>query len=102
MTQIYDKTAQREVLAGTGNVFQLFEDKPLNFDAWDIDLFYQEKGTELSSAGIQVIANNPLFTVLEQQVTFGQSTILQKSISMLIRSELILLPRWIGKNASNC
>ena len=32
--------------------------------------FYQEKGTELSSAGIQVIANNPLFTVLEQQVTF--------------------------------
>lgn len=78
LTQIYDKTAQREVLAGTGNVFQLFEDKPLNFDAWDIDLFYQEKGTELSSAGIQVIANNPLFTVLEQQVTFGQSTILQK------------------------
>ena len=25
------------------NVLQAFEDKPLRFDAWDIDIFYQQK-----------------------------------------------------------
>jgi alpha-mannosidase len=78
LTRIYDKKSHREVLAGVGNVFQLFEDKPLNFDAWDIDLFYQEKGQDLVSEGLCIIENNPLFTVLEQQLLFGQSRIVQK------------------------
>ena len=29
------------------NVFQAFEDKPMNFDAWDIDIYYQEKVAEI-------------------------------------------------------
>ena len=78
LTSIYDKQEQREVLAGKGNVFQLFEDKPLNFDAWDIDLFYQEKMTELEQGDMQVIENNPLFTVVENKVNFQESTIIQK------------------------
>ncbi len=40
---IYDKEAEREVLAGTSNVFEIYEDRPLNFDAWDIDIFYNSK-----------------------------------------------------------
>lgn len=40
---IYDKINKRNVLNGTGNVFQAFEDKPLNYDAWDIDIFYKDK-----------------------------------------------------------
>jgi alpha-mannosidase len=44
-TRLYDIDHEREVLAagGLGNLLQVFEDKPLNFDAWDIDIFYQEK-----------------------------------------------------------
>lgn len=43
-TSIFDKKNNRQVLAENtrGNVFQLFEDKPMWHDAWDIDLFYQE------------------------------------------------------------
>lgn len=50
LTRIFDKHAGREVLqAGeAANVLQVFEDKPLNFDAWDIDLFYQEKMKEVT------------------------------------------------------
>lgn len=45
MTSLFDKEAGRQVLAENqkGNVLQIFEDKPLAHDAWDIDLFYQEK-----------------------------------------------------------
>lgn len=50
MSRIYDKTYEREVLAEKmcGNVFQMFEDKPMRYDAWDIDLFYQEKMREIT------------------------------------------------------
>jgi alpha-mannosidase len=49
ITRLYDKQYGREVLAAgeRANVFQLFEDKPNNFDAWDIDAFYSQKMWEL-------------------------------------------------------
>lgn len=44
-TSIFDKEAKREVLiAGTvGNELRIYEDKPMNYSNWDIDIYYQEK-----------------------------------------------------------
>lgn len=45
MTRIFDKEAGREVLkeGQEGNVLEIYEDKPMDNDAWDIDIFYTEK-----------------------------------------------------------
>jgi alpha-mannosidase len=45
ITRIYDKRAQREVLAPgmIGNQMQAFEDRPMNWDAWDVDIFFEDK-----------------------------------------------------------
>ena len=50
ITRLYDKQEAREVLAygERGNVLQVFEDKPLDNDAWDIDIFYQQKMREIT------------------------------------------------------
>ncbi|MFD0960132.1 alpha-mannosidase [Paenibacillus chungangensis] len=50
LTSVFDLEAEREVLAEgkRGNVLQVFEDKPLAHEAWDIDLFYQEKCREVT------------------------------------------------------
>lgn len=50
ITRLYDKQQEREVLAygERGNVLQVFEDKPLDNDAWDIDIFYQQKMREIT------------------------------------------------------
>lgn len=50
LTRVYDLEAGRDVLADgeRGNVLQVFEDKPKDFEAWDIDLFYQEKQREIT------------------------------------------------------
>lgn len=44
-TSIYDKEAEREILlpGQVGNELRVYEDKPLCFDNWNIDIFYQEK-----------------------------------------------------------
>jgi alpha-mannosidase len=45
ITRIFDRQADREVLApnSIGNQFQAFEDRPKSWDAWDIDIFYDDK-----------------------------------------------------------
>jgi len=80
LTSIIDKQADREVIRGkgSGNVFQLFEDKPLNWDAWDIDLFYQEKGEDITFDSVDVADSNQLYTDVDFKATFGKSTLVQK------------------------
>ncbi len=80
ITRIFDQQAQREVLAPgeKGNQLQLFEDKPLFWDAWDIDIFYQEKGrviTELDS--VEVVEQGPVRGAIRFTRTFGNSRIVQ-------------------------
>lgn len=77
LVSIFDKENQREVLQGTGNVFQVFEDKPMQYDAWDLDIFYQEKYCELTNEAIKVKANNQLFVDIALVARTGQSTITQ-------------------------
>lgn len=77
LIRIFDKENQREVLSGTGNVFQLFEDKPLDYDAWDIDIFYQEKMEELSFDSVEVSDNHHLFVDVKFKGKFKHSEIQQ-------------------------
>ncbi len=44
-SSIYDKAEERELLKPgmKGNMLRLFEDKPIYFDNWDIDMYYTEK-----------------------------------------------------------
>lgn len=50
LLKLYDKENEREILAAgeRGNVLQMFEDKPLDNDAWDIDIYYQQKMREVT------------------------------------------------------
>jgi alpha-mannosidase len=45
ITRVFDKQANREVLASNAvaNQFQAFEDRPSSWDAWDIEIFYDDK-----------------------------------------------------------
>ncbi|MEZ7794026.1 alpha-mannosidase [Niallia circulans] len=79
LISIYDKQYHREVLKenGLGNRLQLFEDKPMNFNAWDIDIFYQEKYNELAAESIIIKEQNNLYAKVEFVYSFGTSRIIQ-------------------------
>ena len=68
LTRIFDKQAEREVLAGgaIANQFQAFEDRPLNFDAWDVDIYYDDKLYLAEPASsIRMLENGPLRQTIE-------------------------------------
>jgi len=66
--RIYDKVNQREVLppGAVANQFQAFEDRPISFDAWDIDIFFDDKmWTADPATSVQVVESGPLRGTLE-------------------------------------
>ena len=80
ITSIFDKISSREILkAGErGNVLQAFEDKPIEYDAWDINIFYGEKMWEINQVeGAEVIENGPVRSSIKITRKFLDSTIIQ-------------------------
>ena len=70
ITRVYDKVYAREVLpeGAIANQFQAFEDRPMNWDAWDVDIFYDDKQWFADPAtSIRVIEEGPLRATLEVQ-----------------------------------
>jgi alpha-mannosidase len=68
ITRIFDKIAGREVLpeGAIANQMQAFEDIPISWDAWDIDIFYDDKLWLAEPAtAVRVIETGPLRAVLE-------------------------------------
>ena len=45
----YDKELKLNFLKSNGNILSLYEDRPLNWDAWDIDFYYKDSLLETSS-----------------------------------------------------
>lgn len=79
LTSITDIRNHREVLDTTlgGNVLTLYEDRPLDYDNWNIDVDYPEKAKQLQAQSVDVVENNPLFVDLAVHYAFGQSTMTQ-------------------------
>ncbi|MEM6530509.1 MAG: glycoside hydrolase family 38 C-terminal domain-containing protein, partial [Chloroflexota bacterium] len=81
LISLWDKEAQREVIAENqrGNRFQLYEDRPGRYDAWDIVASYVEHELILSdTATLTVDEQGPLRGSLRLVRAFYNSTITQR------------------------
>jgi len=80
-TSIFDKAEEREVLkAGKkGNMLRLFEDKPMYYDNWDIDMYYTEKSWEVNDLlSMEWTEDGPVRTTLKLKWKVCNSVIDQK------------------------
>lgn len=77
-TSLWDKENGRQVLKGRGNVLRIFEDKPMNFDAWDIDIYYMQKYEDIPACGIVCAEDGPLRMKLGFTYSYRASRIEQE------------------------
>ncbi|MDO5423087.1 MAG: alpha-mannosidase [Eubacteriales bacterium] len=78
--RIFDKRAEREVLqeGKAGNVLVSYEDRPHNYDAWDVNNYYTEKSWEIDRlSSIEVMENGPVRACVRIVRTYLDSTIMQ-------------------------
>lgn len=84
LTSIFDKENNREVLAKgqRGNVLQMFEDKPMAHEAWDIDIYYQEKMREVTDLqNIELTEVGNLKAVVRFNYKYMNTTISQDMVT---------------------
>ncbi len=72
----------RELLpaGAVGNCFEAFDDRPQNFDAWDIDATYSEKQYPAGTGdgnGIELVESGPLRSTVKVRRSLLSSSILQ-------------------------
>jgi len=94
LTSIWDKEASREVLApgALGNLLQLHDDNPKNWDAWDVDADYRKSVKDLVGlTSTKVEMSGPLRAAVRFTREFGSSKLEQRMVldagSRVIRFE---------------
>jgi len=85
LTKLYDKRLNREAVpqGDFGNRFVLFDDDPINFEAWDVDIFHLEKKQVVGGAhSARIIESGPLRVAVEFEYSIGSFSRLSQVISL--------------------
>jgi alpha-mannosidase len=73
ITSLYDKAAKREVIAkgGKANQLVIFDDKPLYWQAWDVEVFHLESRKVLTSSSSKILEHGPhrVSVVIETRIS---------------------------------
>lgn len=97
MTSLVDKKADRQVLAkgAKANVIQMFEDKPLAHEAWDIDIYYQEKMREVTDlTRMEVTEKGPLHMVIRLEWNY-MNTKIKQDMTFYVEDKRIDFKTWV-------
>ncbi|WP_147124664.1 alpha-mannosidase [Shimia ponticola] len=91
LASVYDKRSNREVIekGARGNILQAFEDRPISWDAWDIDPFFEDRGEVIGGVTrFEITESGPLRACIVIERQWRSSTICQR-ISLTRRSRRI-------------
>jgi alpha-mannosidase len=92
--RMYDKTAGREVLSAP-SALMAFEDRPMNFDAWDIDIYFEDRAEQVEGVESAVITEEgPLRAAVTITRTYRSSKIRQ-TISLRHDRKQLDFATWI-------
>ena len=84
ITSLYDKLGKREVIAkgGKANQFVIFDDKPLYWQAWDVEVYHLESRKELKSTRSVVTDRGPHRVSVVTETKISEMSWLRSTISL--------------------
>ncbi|KAJ5769373.1 CAZyme family GH38 [Penicillium odoratum] len=84
ITSLFDVKANREVVAKGGKAGQLviFDDKPLYWQAWDVEVFHIESRKELPSGKTVIAENDPHRVSLVTETKISEKSWIKTTISL--------------------
>jgi alpha-mannosidase len=75
--------SRREALAGEANRFVLFDDRPTEYEAWDVDPFALETGRETAAAErCEIVSRGPLRAELRFERKLGKASLLVQTVRL--------------------
>jgi alpha-mannosidase len=84
LTSLYDSKYKREVLTGPGNKLVLFDDQPLNWQAWDTELYSLDTSQDLGGEDVEqiIIKDGPLRGEIEVTQKISEKSSITTRISL--------------------
>jgi alpha-mannosidase len=83
---LFDKRHRREAIDATSpaNALMLYEDRPKNYEAWDVDISYLETGTAIDApAEHRVIETGPIRGAIEFVRKIGEHSTLTQRVQLV-------------------
>ncbi|KAI9286060.1 galactose mutarotase-like domain-containing protein [Umbelopsis sp. AD052] len=72
-----------------GNVFTMYEDVPLFWDAWDTEIYHLEKGRQVEKGSVQILEQGPLRVSLLIEKTISETSRLRQIVVITAISKRI-------------
>ncbi|KAK5074990.1 Glycoside hydrolase, 38 vacuolar alpha mannosidase [Lithohypha guttulata] len=84
ITSLFDKKVKREVIAhgGKGNQLVLFDDKPLYWQAWDVEVFHLNSRKELPSGRTEIVDTGPYRVSVATKTKISDQSWVKTTISL--------------------
>ncbi|KAJ3196654.1 Alpha-mannosidase 2C1, partial [Dinochytrium kinnereticum] len=82
LVSCWDKISERDVISNDqeGNVFKLFEDIPLFWDAWDVEVYHLEKGWEAPIGETFIEEEGPIRAVVLAKIQITPTSFIEQRI----------------------
>ena len=81
LIEIFDKATNQNILTDTGNELQIFEDKPREYDAWELEATIDDKKEIIHDfTGAKLISEGPLFIKIRFGWKYNKTTMIQDMI----------------------
>ena len=83
LLSLVDKQSGREAMSAPGNRFDLYDDHPTNYDAWDVDPFYMEtRQTCPPASACEIVLEKPMRVEVSFERTIGAASRLRQTVRL--------------------
>ncbi|KFY81400.1 hypothetical protein V500_11464 [Pseudogymnoascus sp. VKM F-4518 (FW-2643)] len=84
ITSLYDRKAGREVIpkGSRANQLVIFDDKPLYWQAWDVEVYHLDSRKELHASSTRVIENTPHRVSVQSETRISDESWIKTTISL--------------------
>ncbi|KAG4092558.1 galactose mutarotase-like domain-containing protein [Neocallimastix lanati (nom. inval.)] len=86
-----DNEINRELICENtkGNQFKIYEDTPLYWDAWYIEIYHLEKNSDIINGNVKIIENGPLRIALEVNIKISDISNIKQYIYLTPISKMV-------------
>lgn len=84
ITSLYDRQADREIIPSDSkaNQFVIFDDKPIYWQAWDVEVYHLETRQELPCENTAILENTSHRVSVVTEIRINDSSLIKSTISL--------------------
>jgi alpha-mannosidase len=99
---LFDKRLQQEALAEAGNRFVLYDDRPIDWDAWDVEVYHREKPLASPKAHhAEIVENGALRVAIRFDYRLAEHSTMTQTIALTATGDMLTFDTHVDWHADH-